>query len=51
MLSEDGIKDYMVLLSLGQTLCDRGGSFWRFLLSLETDLDVFLARKRRRPRY
>jgi predicted RecB family nuclease len=45
--TEDGIKDYMVLLSLAQTLRYRGGSFWRFLLSRETDLDAFLARRRR----
>lgn len=45
--SEDGIKDYMVLLSIAQTLRYRGGSFWRFLLSRETDLDAFLASKRR----
>jgi hypothetical protein len=44
--SEDGIKDYMVLLSIAQTLRYRGGSFWRFLLSRETDLDAFMARKR-----
>jgi hypothetical protein len=44
--SEDGIKDYMVLLSIAQTLRYRGVSFWRFLLSRETDLDAFTARKR-----
>jgi predicted RecB family nuclease len=44
--SEDGIKDYMVLLSIAQTLRYRRGSFWWFLLSRETDLDAFLARKR-----
>jgi predicted RecB family nuclease len=43
--SEDGIKDYMVLLSIAQTLRYRGGSFWRFLLSRETDLDAFTVRK------
>ena len=47
--SEDGIKDYMVLLSVTQTLRYRGGSFWRFLLSREKDLDIFLANKRRSP--
>ena len=45
--SEDGIKDYLVLLSVCQTLRYRGGSFWRFLLSRETDLDAFMARKHR----
>jgi hypothetical protein len=44
--SEDGIKDYMVLLSIAQTLRYRGGSFWRFLLSRETDIDAFTARRR-----
>ena len=43
--SEDGIKDYLVLLSIAQTLRYRGGSFWRFLLSRETDLDSFVARR------
>jgi hypothetical protein len=47
--SEDGIKGYMVLLSIAQTLRYRGGSFWRFLLSRETDLDAFTARKRHGP--
>ncbi len=44
--TEDGIKDYLVLLSISQTIRYRGGSFWRFLLSRETDLDAFLAKKR-----
>ena len=44
--SEDGIKDYMVLLSIAQTLRYRGDSFWRFLLLRETDLDAFTVRKR-----
>lgn len=45
--TEEGIKDYMVLLSICQTLRYRGGNFWRFLLSRETDLDAFLMRNRR----
>jgi hypothetical protein len=46
--SEEGIKDYMVLLSICQTLRYRRGNFWRFLLSGETDLDAFTSKRRSR---
>jgi hypothetical protein len=44
--SEEGIKDYVVLLSIAQTLRYRNASFWKFLLSGETDLDAFTAKRR-----
>jgi predicted RecB family nuclease len=47
-LKEQGLKDYLVLLSLGQTCRYKGVSFLKFLLSRERDIDVFV--KRRRPR-
>jgi predicted RecB family nuclease len=40
--TEDGIKDYLVLLSIFQTLRYHRASFWDFLLSEETDVDTFL---------
>jgi hypothetical protein len=46
--SEDGIKDYMVLLSIAQTVRYQGGSFWRFLLSREQDIGSFCERRRKR---
>jgi hypothetical protein len=46
--TEAGIRDYLVLLSLYQTLRYRHASFWRFLLSGETDIEAFTARGRRR---
>ena len=45
--SEDGIKDYVVLLSICRTLRYRNASFWRFLLSGETDIEAFTANRRR----
>lgn len=42
LMSEDGIKDYLIFLSIYQTLRRKGGSFLRFLLSRETDLFKFL---------
>jgi hypothetical protein len=44
--SEDGIKDYLVLLSISQTLRYRNRSFWKFLLSGETDIAAFTASRR-----
>jgi hypothetical protein len=44
--SEDGFRDYLLLLSLYQTLRYRGLSFWQFLLSGETDIESFTARHR-----
>jgi predicted RecB family nuclease len=45
-LSEDGIRQYLLLLSIYQTLRYRGLSFWRFLLSGETDSAAFTAKSR-----
>lgn len=44
--TERGIKEYLLLLSLYQTLRYRGLSFWKFLLSGETDLAAFTAKHR-----
>jgi predicted RecB family nuclease len=44
--SEDGIKDYLVLLSISQTLRYRNCSFWKFLLSGETDIAAFTSSRR-----
>jgi hypothetical protein len=45
--SEDGLRQHLLLLSIYQTLRYRGLSFWRFLLSGQTDIDVFTAQCRR----
>jgi predicted RecB family nuclease len=39
--SEKGIRDYLVLLSIYQTLRFRQLNFWQFLLSGETDIAAF----------
>ena len=44
--TERGIKDYLLLLSLYQTLRYRGLSFWKFLLSGENDLAAYTAKCR-----
>ena len=44
--SEQGLRDYLVLLSIYQTLRYRGLGFWKFLLSGETDIAAFTARSR-----
>jgi predicted RecB family nuclease len=44
--TEEGIKDYLVLLSIFQTLRYHRASFWDFLLSGETDVDAFLRNRR-----
>jgi predicted RecB family nuclease len=44
LMSRDGIRDYMVFLSIYQTLRRKGGSFLRFLLSGETDVFKFLGK-------
>jgi hypothetical protein len=46
--SEAGLKDYLVFLSIYQTLRRKGISLLRFLLSGETDLERFVADYRRR---
>jgi predicted RecB family nuclease len=40
--SEQGLRDFLVLLSIYQTLRYRGASFWKFLQSGQTDIDEFL---------
>jgi uncharacterized protein (TIGR03067 family) len=45
-----GLEDYLVLLSLYQTCRYKGGSFLRFLLSRERDIDAFCERPRRKRR-
>jgi len=40
-----GIQEYLVLLSICETLQLRNASFFRFLLSGDTDIDKFLERK------
>jgi hypothetical protein len=47
-VSESGLQDYLVFLSIYQTLRRRGISLLRFLLSGETDLQEFVASYRRR---
>ena len=47
-VSEQGLKDYLVFLSIYQTLRRKGISLLRFLLSGETDLEKFVASYRRR---
>jgi predicted RecB family nuclease len=44
--TEVGIQDYLLLLSISQTLRYRGLSFWKFLLSGETDIAAFTAKSR-----
>jgi predicted RecB family nuclease len=41
MVSEAGLAPYLVLLSIRQTCKNKGISFLKFLLSRETDIDVF----------
>src|SRR5258708_6230314 len=47
MLTEAGLKEYLVLLSLCLSCEYRGISFLKFLLSREKDFDVFCERPRR----
>jgi hypothetical protein len=48
VVSEAGLNDYLLLLSIHQTCRYRGISFLKFLLSKERDIDVFCAAKRKR---
>ena len=43
--TEDGIKDYLILLSIYQTLRYRNASLWTFLLSRETNIEAFFGNK------
>jgi hypothetical protein len=45
-LSEEGLSDYLVLLSVYQTCKYRGVSFLKFLLSREPDVEVYCQRGR-----
>jgi predicted RecB family nuclease len=47
---EAGIRDYLLLLSIYQTLRYRNLSFWQFLQSGETDIEAFCRRGRRKVR-
>lgn len=44
-LTEKGLRDLLVLLSVYQTLRYRGLNFWEFLQSGETDIDQFTGRR------
>jgi predicted RecB family nuclease len=46
VLTEAGLADYLVLLSLFQTCRYKGVSFYKYLLSREQDIDAFRRRKR-----
>jgi predicted RecB family nuclease len=46
LFTDAGIRGYLLLLSLYQTLRYRNLSFWRFLLSGETDIVAFSGRNR-----
>jgi hypothetical protein len=47
---EAGIRDYLLLLSIYQTLRYRNLSFWQFLQSGETDIEAFCRLGRRKGR-
>ena len=49
-LTEAGLADYLVLLSIYQTCRYRGVTFLKFLLSRERDVDAFCEHPRRRRR-
>jgi hypothetical protein len=49
-MTESGLSDYLVLLSICQTCQYKGVSFLKFLLSKEQDVDVFCQRKQQRRR-
>jgi len=50
-MTETGLGDYLVLLSLCQTCRYKGASFLKFLLSKERDVNAFCQRKRGRRRH
>jgi predicted RecB family nuclease len=49
-MREEGLSDYLVLLSVYQTCRYRGVSFLKFLLSREDDVETFCQRKRKKRR-
>jgi predicted RecB family nuclease len=48
MMGEDGLSDYLVLLSVQQTCEYRGVNFLNFLLSQEEDVEAYCLRGRRK---
>jgi hypothetical protein len=46
--NDSATRDYLTLLSIRQTCRFQGKSFFKFLFSRETDLEKFVARKRKR---
>jgi hypothetical protein len=50
LMTESGLNDYLVLLSIFQTCRNRGISFLKFLLSREQDIDSFCEGKRSKQR-
>ena len=48
LMGEEGLSDYLVLLSVQQTCKYRGVSFLEFLLSQEEDVEAFCRRGRRK---
>jgi predicted RecB family nuclease len=48
LMGEDGLSDYLVLLSVQQTCEYRGVSFLNFLLSQEEDIEAYCLRGRRK---
>jgi hypothetical protein len=49
MMGEDGLSDYLVLLSVKQSCKYRGVSFLKFLLSQEEDVEAYSRHPRRKP--
>ena len=47
-MSEEGLSDYLVLLSVQQTCKYRGVSFLKFLLSQEEDVEAYCRRRRKK---
>ncbi len=50
LMTEAGLDDYLILLSLYVTCRNKGVSFLKFLLSRSRDIDAFVARPAIRPR-
>ncbi len=50
LLTEQGLSDYLVLLSLYQTCRYKGVSFFKFFLSKERDIDAFCQGRRKKRR-
>ena len=49
-MKEEGVSDYLVLLSIYQTCKYRGASFLKFLLSREEDVEAYCSRPRKKKR-